>query len=246
MLRGDLARAETITLLPEGGAHLVINLGEGGRSERFGQAFAGEGAHLVGAMLYADRQVLAGEQHLVGVTYRPGAFTSFHSFEAMTSATDRVRRVACPLSLDTVRAVGDLNQLAPYLDRVHLERLAPARAGLAALIADVAARRGRVRIDELLRRHALTGRSLERQFARLVGLTPKAFIDLTRFKHALVDLEIHGGRRTLDRIARDCGYYDGAHMTNAFKRYTGEPPSRFILSPLSKAASVGVDTVDPE
>lgn len=242
-LRGTFLRQESITLLPDGGAHLVVNLGEGVCSLRHGNTLDAEGTHLVGAMLQSDVQGLVGEQHLVGVTFQPGAFVCFYRWDPMTLAANRVQPFEQPLPKDGVRRCADVAQLASFLDRYYLDRLEPGRATLATVLADIEASRGQVRIDGLLRRHAVTARSLERQFAQLAGIAPKELIDLTRFKHALQALERDQGRHTLARIARDSGYYDGAHLTNAFKRYTGQPPSRFALSDLSKSASSGSDTV---
>ncbi len=243
MLRGTFAREEAMTLLPDGGVHVVLNLGERVRSERYGDVMDGEGAHLVGPMLRSDRQSLLGEHHIVGVTFSPGAFSCFHDWDPMTCATNRVQGFEGAFSAGVARGFTDIAELARYLDSFYLDRFAPARASLVTVIADIEGRGGRLRIDELLRRHAITGRSLERQFARVVGMTPKEFVDLTRFKHALATMERARGRRTLTGIAHACGYYDGAHLANAFTRFTGRPPSRFVLSDLSKSASAGLDIV---
>lgn len=243
MLRGNFQREESLTLLPESNVHVVRNFGECVRSDGYGNFFENERAHLVGAMLRADRQILLGEHRVVGVTFRAGSFLCFHPWDPLTSATNQVQCLNGAWPADAVRGITNIAELGRYLDAFYLERFAPERASLVDVLADIENRRGQVRIDELLRRHAITGRSLERRFAHEVGTTPKELIDLTRFQHALQALG-HARRRTLTAIAQDCGYYDGAHLTNAFKRFTGEPPSRFVLSDLSKSASVGVDTVD--
>lgn len=243
MLRGTFATGESITLLPEGSAHVVFTFGEGVRSVNHGDAFGGEGPYLVGAMLHVDRQVIAGEQYLVGVTFRPGALGCFHAFDPMLRAVNRVQPFDAGIPADAICARESLAQLSPLLDRFYLERLLPTRARLTEVLEDIALRRGQVRIDDLLRRHAVTGRWLERKFAEDVGLAPKQFIDLTRFRNALSVVERDHGRYTLARIARDCGYYDGAHLSNAFKRFLGQSPSGFALSDLSKSAASVSDTV---
>jgi transcriptional regulator GlxA family with amidase domain len=93
-----------------------------------------------------------------------------------------------------------------------------------------------VRLDALAKRHATTGRQLERRFERWLGMTPKQFFDLTRFRHAHSLIEHAPSRRSLAELALDAGYCDQAHLNRHFKRFTGKPPTRLILSDLSKSA----------
>src|SRR5262245_26003943 len=89
-LRGAFARDEAIVLPPDAGVHLMMVCGEPVRSQRFERTVDGDRIHLVGPMLRADHQVLSGEQHLVGVSFAPAGFTSFHRHDAMREVTDRV------------------------------------------------------------------------------------------------------------------------------------------------------------
>ncbi len=230
-LGGAFARDEAIVLPPDAGVHLMMVCGEPVRSRRFEATFGGDRVHLVGPMLRADHQVLSGEQHLVGVSFAPAGFTTFHRHGPMRDFCDRVHPFEERLPIDPRKT---LTELAPILDRHWLERLRPPRTDLASVIADIEACGGRVRIDALLRRHATTGRTLERHFAREVGITPKELIDLTRFKHALRAVGSRG-RGSLLNLAIDHGYYDNAHLTREFQRFLGEAPSRVVLSDLSKS-----------
>lgn len=237
MLSNNFVREEAISLLPDGGVHIVFHRGELVRSANYGDVFESGGLYLVGAMLSTDRQVLQGEQHVVGVTFEPGAFACFHRWDSLVCAANRVQGFDGEFPVDRVLRATNIAAVARWLDAFYLGRFTPSRASLGAVLADIRRRGGQVRIDDLIRRHAMTGRSLERRFAEQVGVTPKEFIDLTRFSHAVTTLERDRGRRTLTQLALDCGYYDSAHLTNTFKRFTGQPPSRLILSDLSKSAS---------
>lgn len=230
-LRGSFSRDEAIVLPPDGGVHLLMVCGEPVRSHRFATSYNGDRIHLVGAMLRADQQVLSGEQHLIGVSFAPAGFTSFHRHDAMHGVSDRVQPFDERLPIDPRKS---LAELAPILDRHWLERLAP-RTNLIKVIADIEASGGRVRVDALMRRHAMTGRTLERHFARDVGITPKQLIDLTRFRSALRAVQ-NRGCRSLTELALDHGYYDNAHLTREFHRFMGEAPTRILLSDLSKLA----------
>lgn len=151
----------------------------------------------------------------------------------MRDVSERVQPFEARLPIDPRRS---LTELAPILDRYWLERRRPPRTNLARVISDIEASGGRVRIDTLLRRHAMTGRTLERHFAREVGITPKELIALTRFRNALRAVE-NRGCRSLTELALEHGYYDHAHLTREFQRFMGAAPSRIILSDLSKRAA---------
>jgi transcriptional regulator GlxA family with amidase domain len=125
---------------------------------------------------------------------------------------------------------------AATMDRFYLERLSPTRGTLTSVIADIEARRGHVRLEALAKRHATSSRQLERQFEQQLGITPKQFVDVTRFRHAQTLIESARGTGSLAQIALDAGYYDQSHLTRHFKRFTGKPPTQLVLSELSKSA----------
>ncbi|HSI03560.1 MAG: helix-turn-helix domain-containing protein [Myxococcota bacterium] len=231
-LAGFFQHAEPISLLPDGGVNLLVNFGEGPASAGYGDVARPQGVYLIGAMLRADEQELRGEQLFLGVSFKPGAFSMFHRAPAMSSVAGRVQ----PFDGELPDVRRDPTQLAAVMDRFYLDRLAPTRDGLTSVIEDIEARHGRVRLDALAKRHAVSGRQLERAFERQLGITPKQFADLTRFRHAQVLLESARGTASLAQLALDAGYYDQSHMTRHFKRFTGKPPTRLVLSDLSKSA----------
>jgi AraC-like DNA-binding protein len=233
LITGRQERQEPIELLPDGGVSLVLNLGDGIHSARFGTRWSEEGALMVGAQTHSDTQLFMGESLLFGITFKPGGFTFFHRYDPMDRMVDEVQpfdRSQFP-DPDLI-----LRHPSAYVDRFYLERLRPPRFSLMNVVASVEQRMGRVRMDELMRWHCTTARQLERQFKQQLGITPKEFIDLTRFNHAFGVVQREGGTRSLMEIAWDCGYYDHAHMANAFQKHMGRPPGDFVLSDSSKIA----------
>lgn len=233
LIKGRQERPEPIELLPDGGVSLVLNLGDGIKSSRFGTRWCEEGALIVGAQTRSDTQVLLGESLLFGITFKPGGFSFFHRYDPLDRMADEVQpfdRSQFP-DPDLI-----LRHPSTYVDRFYLERLRPPRFSLMNVVASVEQRTGRVRMDELMRWHCTTARQLERQFKQQLGITPKEFIDLTRFNNAFAVVQRTGGTRSLMEIAWDCGYYDHAHMANAFQKHMGRPPRDFVLSDSSKIA----------
>lgn len=235
LISGTQEVPEAIQLLPDGGVSLLLNLGEGLHSSRFG-AHRSEGAMIVGAMTHGDSQVLLGESLLFGITFKPAGFARFHRFDPLDGIANHV------LPFDRSLLPGPdglLRRSAAQVDRFYLDRLSHPRYSLVPVLEDIVRHKGQVRMDELMKRHCTTARQLERQFKHQVGITPKEYIDLTRFNHAFGIVARHGGERSLMDIAWECGYYDHAHMANAFRKHLGRPPAEFILSDSSKIALAG-------
>lgn len=228
---GHVNEPVSLSLMPDGGVHLLLNLGDGVRSEHFG-SFCSRTAYLVGAMLRSDEQQLHGEQRLLGISFKPGAFCNFHRSAAMSSVTSHVQEFDDHLP----QAGRSLEELAQSMDRFYLERLVERRGTVTHVVADIEARRGRVRLDALAKRHATSGRQLERLFEEQLGLTPKQFADLTRFLNAQRLLEAASPGSSLAQLALDAGYYDQAHLNRHFKRFTGKTPRQLVLSDFSKSA----------
>ena len=235
LIKGRQERPEPIELLPDGGVSLVLNLGDSINSSRFGTRWSEKGALIVGAQTRGDTQLLMGESLLFGITFKPGAFTFFHRYDPMERVTDEVQPFDPALFPN---AEGILRHPTSYVDRFYLERLRAPRFSLMDVVADIEHRMGQVRMDDLMHRHCTTARQLERQFKQQLGLTPKEFIDLTRFNHAYGVVQREGSERSLMEIAWDCGYYDHAHMANAFQKHMGRPPGAFVLSDSSKVVTV--------
>lgn len=74
----------------------------------------------------------------------------------------------------------------------------------------------------------LSRRQFERKFRDLSGFSPKDFLRIARFKHALSDME--HGNSVLAQIAMNAGYYDQSHFSNEFRKLAGYTPREFILN----------------
>ena len=63
-------------------------------------------------------------------------------------------------------------------------------------------------------------------FRREVGLPPKLYCRLLRFRRLLRDVALMPAT-DLTGVALDCGYYDQSHMIREFKAFSGLTPSAF-------------------
>ncbi|WP_317046070.1 helix-turn-helix domain-containing protein [Algoriphagus boritolerans] len=96
---------------------------------------------------------------------------------------------------------------------------------LQSVINDIHSTNGQISIYELSKRHFTTVRQLERNFKKLIGLSPKEYSNIIRFQYALSLIKKSNQNSNLLDIAFECGYYDHSHLSNEIKRNTGLPPS---------------------
>jgi AraC-like DNA-binding protein len=70
----------------------------------------------------------------------------------------------------------------------------------------------------------LCQRHFERKFKSAVGISPKMFAKVFRFKHALRCLKNYPHKDLLT-VAIECGYYDHSHLIKDFKTLSGDAPT---------------------
>jgi transcriptional regulator GlxA family with amidase domain len=93
---------------------------------------------------------------------------------------------------------------------VDLIRLANGQLPIAAVAPDV----------------CLCQRHFERKFKSAIGISPKLFAKIFRFKHALRRLKSDPREDLLD-VAVACGYHDHSHLIKDFKALSGDAPTNF-------------------
>jgi AraC-like DNA-binding protein len=81
-----------------------------------------------------------------------------------------------------------------------------------------------LKLNAIAKRLGMSARTLQRRL-KFCGVDFEELLDETRRSEAL--RLISEGEHTMTEIAYSVGYSDPAHFTRAFKRWTGEAPSRF-------------------
>jgi len=155
------------------------------------------------------------QSQLVGLTIGVDVLSG-SLFQSLAEARDSATSLA-----EAVRAVQD--RLVVRADRSRVD--ARVRYAVAAIYRD----RGRISMKELARRVGVTRRHLERQFKKLVGVSPKRLARIARFQHAVRVLEGVDGRRTGADTAAMCGYADQAHFVREYRELTGQPPRAHLV-----------------
>ncbi|MDP3856994.1 MAG: helix-turn-helix domain-containing protein [Stagnimonas sp.] len=237
-------------ILPGGGSFLLINLGptqyriEPGPPERrvpF-QDIWYSGQH----QTPIDTEAPHGNA-LLGVAFHAGG--GYGWLEAPASAcADRTLPLAELLG-DCVLALREqlLNtaSLERRFDRVEdwlAGRLSPRRvlhAAVRGALAQLGARQGQVRIEQLCAETGYSRKHLNSLFLQQVGQSPKTLARLQRFRAAL---QLLGGVAQVPwaELAEHCGYYDQSHLIRDFRAFSGYAPGEFLRQGQPDAGSVVV------
>ena len=206
----DESSSGTMRILPDGCADVV---------------FDSKGAFVVGAMTRPLRIDAAESVGAFGIRFRPGraALALRTPLTILTDARVPLRDVTKrfpaldPTRLDTVEeALRTIFSDAPADPRVDAAVDAIIRSGGQASIEEVAAKAG------VSRQH------LARAFAYHVGVSPKTFARVMRFRRAIA--VARGGREGWADLAEELGYFDQSHMISEFREFAGDTPVPFFLS----------------
>lgn len=79
-----------------------------------------------------------------------------------------------------------------------------------------------VNVSDILLEFNYSRTSLERDFKRIIGYTPKEFIQIARFCGVFKDLMVNG----YDFMKLEYDFFDQSHMNKAFKRFIDVSPSK--------------------
>lgn len=86
---------------------------------------------------------------------------------------------------------------------------------------------GDVRISDLASSVFLSTKQFQRVFTGHIGISPKEFLRIVRFQHALYVLQSTPGMSFL-QLAYECGFYDQPHLINEFKVFSGYTPKEYL------------------
>jgi AraC-like DNA-binding protein len=226
-------------ILPSGTVELVVNL----RDDRVrvdGTVHGAPGRALPGVAVsgtYTGAFIIDAMQHaaMMGVHFRPGGayvvlgvpcseFADAHLDLSAVWGETRVRELRdrlCSAPTDQARfeyLEGALIQRLPLGRRQHpivpfaIQCFSSTGAG--------------VSIQEVTRRFGLSHRRFLTVFATEVGLAPKQFCRILRFRHAHASAQ---QTRHVDwaELALACGFSDQSHLANEFRKLSGLTPTEY-------------------
>ena len=206
----DESTSGTMRILPDGCADVV---------------FDPRGAFVVGAMTRPLRIDAAESVGAFGIRFRPGRAAI---------------ALQAPLTLLTDARVPlrDVTKRFPAIDHRSIENV---ESALRSLLSDAKADPrvdaavhaiigscGRASIESVAAAAGVSRQHLARAFAHHVGVSPKTFARVMRFRRAIAIAR--GGREGWAELAEELGYFDQSHLIADFREFAGETPVPFFLS----------------
>jgi AraC-like DNA-binding protein len=127
--------------------------------------------------------------------------------------------------LETRTAAHRFRILEEYL--IRRLALAPPRSPLVQFAIRAFQSSNDVSVGQVVERTGSSARRIIAEFRGQVGLTPKAFCRLTRFRSVIRRVAAATGVDWSD-VALSCGYYDQAHFIHEFREFAGVTPSSYL------------------
>jgi methylphosphotriester-DNA--protein-cysteine methyltransferase len=123
-----------------------------------------------------------------------------------------------------------------WLEKFLLKQLAkrPPEDFVTHVVNEIAIAKGEVSIRRIAKKHRVSERQVQRRFNEVVGISPKRFAKIMRYKNVcslLADPSL-----TLSDAVYLAGYFDQPHFNKDFAAFTGENPNQFLSQehPFSK------------
>jgi AraC-like DNA-binding protein len=203
-----------VRVLPDGCADIVV--------DQSGRAFA------IGTMtrpLMVEGRESAG---FFGIRFRPGRAAAMFRAPLALITDARV-----PLS-DLTKGFPSLGERAQErigrIEDVLRSLLANARpdARVDAAVEAIIRSGGRASMESIATAAGVSRQHLARSFAHHVGVSPKTFARIMRFRRALA--LARSGQESWADVALELGYFDQSHLIAEFREFAGETPVPFFLS----------------
>jgi AraC-like DNA-binding protein len=199
----------------------------------------------VGMMSSAIWVPSSGPVQTLAVRFRPGMAARFLA-TPLHALTDR------RADIDQLWQRSDANRLAEALwtspaplrarlaliERELLRRLPAGSGGDTALVQQALhaldGSGGSLRVEQLAAQLGVSRQHLAAQFRQQVGLSPKLYARICRFRRATAALQA-ASAPDWAQLALDCGYFDQSHLIHDFQQFAGSAPERFHFSNRSAA-----------
>jgi len=207
-------------ILPDGCVDIILNAGTDCRVESENFVMKQNKMYVVGAMTKYKVTLMHRTTRLMGVRFKPGAFSLFSKNCPLYGLRDQT----IELEDAWLHGIKKLKFSPKDLNHFFNGKLDNNLPPVLNIVQDIQQQRGNARITELAEKHYHTTRQIERLFKKHVGISPKELSNITRYREALNIIQ-QRSNLPLQDIANICGYHDHSHLSKDIKRYTGSHPS---------------------
>ena len=219
-------------LIPDGYSEIVFCLEGGFRRWRVDapeKKAEMRASYIIGGRSHSVLTHTPGGLRLAGVKMDPQALRVLMKMP-LTQFRDRTvdcADVECPALMDLedeIANIASVDRLVNVFDRFFLRRLSGdsvEEASISRLLERIRATHGAQSIMSWASDHAVDPRTLERRFVARMGMTPKQYARIVRFKKSYCRL---GVRRPGQSRTHLESFYDESHFNREFRHFLGTSP----------------------
>jgi AraC-like DNA-binding protein len=249
------ASQEDELLLPDGHSEIVLHLG--GAFERWQLAGVARSevmrrSYVIGSRSHSVLTRDLGPVTVAGIKLDPRALRwllriPLAELRDSTLALDALGQRGLVQLEDEVACAASPNHVASLFDRYLLRALGdmpPADAAVEQLLRHIRSTRGALSIMQWAHERRVDASHLERRFADAIGMTPKRYARIVRFKHGYHALLARAAEPSLSRRRLAAphrhldGFYDQSHFNKEFRAFVGAPPTARLKATLRQATSI--------
>jgi AraC-like DNA-binding protein len=224
-------------IIPDGYAEIILNLGTAysWKSAAYQTAYTIKDTHIVGQRDAPVTVKLPSYLYQIGIKIKSQAIHPLLNLPAAQLAnhlihTNDLSETSFTHLADKLFGAASEPEQKQCLDAYFLQKLkshvvTDAVTGYS--VQYITARKGLARMDELKNTLGIDYRTLERRFKTTVGLTPKEFARIIRFKNVYKAFRKNHSKDNAYFL--DWGYYDQSHYIKEFKYFMGNTPTAYQI-----------------
>jgi AraC-like DNA-binding protein len=189
---------------------------------------------LIGPVTHAGEPSVPARAECVGAYLAPGASLlgiSAAELEDRAVAIDEVWGAGGRRLADMFSSARSEAERLDRLETALVERMIARERRTAIDIPGIAAwivrSRGQVPVERVADAAGVSRRHLARVFEETIGVSPKTYCELARFRSALACVR-RGRELGWADVAAQCGYADQSHMIAEFRRFAGFTPDALL------------------
>ncbi|MDR2913770.1 MAG: helix-turn-helix domain-containing protein [Tannerella sp.] len=225
---GVVSTANTQRILPDGCVDILFNFSNNDGTGRLFPYIP----HIVGTTTsHLDITYYSGVIMMLGIRFRPNGITAFTRMPIF-ELTDKTVEIALAETLfeksfyDRLPELPTMRERLTYLNNYLISRLPdyfPLEKRIDFAIDYIRSENGLLSVKQMAEKVCLCERQFERIFKSAIGVSPKTFSRIIRFKRTVDFLRTYP-KESLYNAAIDCGYFDHSHLIKDFKEFGGTLP----------------------
>ena len=184
----------------------------------------------VGEMTYAKNIAIASQQNFRGIRFKPGAAAAFLKMpmneitnqmidlENISNKLFKELQIIWKKSLESKKQAKNISEiLMANFSEVYIDPV------VNYMVDKIIQTQGQIELANIITKTGYSERQIQRKFKNIVGISPKVFIRIIRFKNIYQRLK--GNKDNYARLAVTAGYFDQAHFNHEYKKFIGTSPS---------------------